>query len=162
MGVGAFLVYHLPHEGKHLRFVDELLVLPEWRGRGVATRLLQLVASGPIELRVHRSNVDAISLYTKLGMRPSGCIYGDSDDESLCMRTSSFWETKRRIVAALRGHEKPKLIRTTYTKWNEIPLNDRKLMIQELCNTHNYSSYRSMRNLKGEKNDNMVYVLLRS
>ena len=56
--------------------IDELFVVPEWRGRGCASALIRSLRSGPplwprppvaLELEVSHRNVKALALYARLG-----------------------------------------------------------------------------------------------
>jgi ribosomal protein S18 acetylase RimI-like enzyme len=70
--VGSALAY--PDEEKRWGIVDDVFVLPEWRGRGIAKRLVGegikcLREQGLEEARldVVQSNAPAISLYRSMG-----------------------------------------------------------------------------------------------
>lgn len=61
-------------EGRRHVFISSVSVLPEWRGTGVASRLLERCMSraeafgaGLVELEVGRSNTPAIRLYERFG-----------------------------------------------------------------------------------------------
>jgi ribosomal protein S18 acetylase RimI-like enzyme len=68
---GWLVTTALPHE---VRLV-EIMVLPEWRGRGVGTATIRQLLSDaaaactPVRLRVNVTNRAAIALYERLGFR---------------------------------------------------------------------------------------------
>lgn len=92
----GFLAYHTPR-GRH-SFVDELYVDPPFRKQNVARSLLAAISRGPIELIVAKTNANAISLYTSLGLCSSDrCTYSPGEDE-FCMKTTSFKRTRGKLA----------------------------------------------------------------
>jgi GNAT superfamily N-acetyltransferase len=57
-------------------WVSEIMVLPEWRGKGVGTAALSAVIARagdkPVRLAVNMTNIGAIRLYERLGFRRAG------------------------------------------------------------------------------------------
>ena len=63
----GFIAVHQPFPfTSSLHFVDEIFVKKMHRRKGYATALLNEFLTGPMELRVHMDNNNAIALYTKL------------------------------------------------------------------------------------------------
>jgi ribosomal protein S18 acetylase RimI-like enzyme len=69
--VGWALVNTMPHEVR----VVEIMILPEWRGSGIGTAVLNEIlviaarARKPVRLNVNVMNQGALRLYTRLGFR---------------------------------------------------------------------------------------------
>lgn len=72
LDAGWVVVTSMPHE---IRLV-EIMIAPEFRGRGVATtvirRILSAAAGKPVRLHVNVTNEAAIRLYERLGFRRIG------------------------------------------------------------------------------------------
>ena len=74
---GVQIFQKVPH-GRNLSgkegFVLNMFTLPKWRGRGIATDLMQRIVAFVLEagarcIRLHTSD-DGLGIYTKLGFRP--------------------------------------------------------------------------------------------
>lgn len=129
MTVIAFLVYHT-RQGR-TRFVDQLFVDAKHRRKGHATKLLDLLTTGPIELIVRRNNTSALAAYLALGFClgkvPERGFHPDNDE--FYMRTVSFTKAKKLIKESLKSKPPPKTVTTKYQTWRDVPADVKKYMI---------------------------------
>ncbi len=78
VATGSVLIFHKPPHARNLSgkegFVLNMFTLPQWRGRGIATGLMQRIVAFVLEMgakciRLHTSD-DGLGIYTELGFRP--------------------------------------------------------------------------------------------
>jgi ribosomal-protein-alanine N-acetyltransferase len=85
--VGYVVADTIANRGQPMGHVKDLAVHPAWRGRGVATRLLdralavlEVAGARRAKLEVRQTNDDAISLYRRFGFEPHHLISRYYDD----------------------------------------------------------------------------------
>lgn len=74
---GKTVGYFYFHEAEGEREIDDLYVLPEYRGRGIGTEIIKKCikeSDTPIFLWVFVKNTGALALYTKMGFKIEGKV----------------------------------------------------------------------------------------
>ena len=74
---GKTVGYFYFHEAEGEREIDDLYVLPEYRGRGIGTKIIKKCieeSDSPIFLYVFVKNTGALRLYTKMGFKIEGKV----------------------------------------------------------------------------------------
>lgn len=171
----GFIATHKPSNfGSKLHFVDEIFVKREFRRKGFATALMNVFSNGPLELRVHSDNHNAIALYTKLGFveihsdadgpspnfKRTRCTYPETkDSDYLCMRTKNYIVTKARI-AKLLEKKKTRVKIQRFDSYYAIPGRIRNGMIMSTMFAHGYTREQAERNLYHNSPGDMKYAII--